>query len=107
MSDRIEKAFKELVDAVTIEATEQVERIRALAEPFINQVVAQATEVMTAAKSQVEEILKEAEKETEKEVSAPTPEQYVAIVALRGLGKSDAEIAETVGVSILTVKKAV
>lgn len=106
MSERIEKAFKELIDAVTVEATEQVERIRAIAEPFVNQVVTQATEVMTAAKSQVEEIIKEAKQEAPKEVAAPTPEQYAAIAALRGLGKTDEEIAQVVNISVLTVKMA-
>lgn len=126
MSERIEKAFKELVDAVNDEATSKVTEIKTIVEPIVTQAVAQVTAAVVASRFKFSDLFKdlkegvtpEAEK-ADPNVDAksndggafadplPTPAQNDAIRTLRTLGKTDEEIAFAVGVSVRTVKMAI
>lgn len=106
---KIEAAFRNLIDAIGEEATEHVEKIKTAFEPLVTQVVAQATAAAVAGRFKFEDFLKDVTDEAEAPVAdpLPTPAQNDAIKVLRTMGKTDEEIAEFVGVSILTVKMAV
>lgn len=113
MSERIEKAFKELVDAVNDEATSKVTEIKTIVEPIVTQAVAQVTAAVVASRFKFSDLFKDLKEgvtpEAEKPAEAdplPTPAQNDAIRTLRTLGKTDEEIAFAVGVSVRTVKMA-
>jgi microsomal dipeptidase-like Zn-dependent dipeptidase len=104
MSERIEKAFKELVDAVNDEATTKVTEIKTIVEPIVTQAVAQVTAALVAGRFKFDDLFKEKAAE---EVVPPTEDQNKLIKTLRDAGKSDEEIAKFLNLNILTVKMAV
>lgn len=108
MFEKTQKAANELGAAVTADATNAVAVAKAAVIPavsgFFNKIAAAANGV--AAGVEDGSLFKPTEKPATVADPLPTAEQNTAINSLRALGKSDEEIAKTVGVSVLTVKMA-
>lgn len=111
MFEKTQKAANELGAAVTADATNAVAVAKAAVIPavsgFFNKIATGAQSVAAGIEDgSLFETVKTsvAGKPATEADPLPTQEQNTAIRSLRALGKSDEEIAATVGVSVLTVK---
>lgn len=110
MFEKTQKAAADLAAVVTEEATAAGATIKASVIPSIGNFFGAIAASATKVKDGIEDgsLFKAAEKSSGFNPDPiPTPEQNKAILGLRALGKSDAEIALMVGVSVRTVKMAV
>lgn len=122
MFEKTQQAATQLSQAVTEETNEAVNTVKAMVVPAVAGFFASIAGAATKAKEGVEsgEFLQKAKDAVSRagvataddggpKVEAaplPTREQNDAIKTLRSIGKTDEEISEIVGVSVLTVKMA-
>jgi DNA-binding NarL/FixJ family response regulator len=108
MFEKTQEAANKLGAAVTEDATQALAVAKAVVIPAVSGFFSKIANAAQTVAEGVEDgsLFKPAAAPEPKADPLPTPEQNAAIASLRALGKTDEEIAQTVGVSVLTVKMA-
>ena len=106
MFKKTETALTNLATAVTEDVTEGVSQAKSTAVPFFAGALDQIAGAFLAAKAKLEG-KEPAKKPASQAAPLPNAAENNAILSLRALGKKDEEIAEALGISVLTVKMAV
>ena len=107
MSDKIQKAFENLIDTISEEAGEGLDRIKQVAKPIMGHISTIVAVTELASKiGGLENIFKSPTESATPTAPLPTPAQSDAINALKAVGKTEEEIATILNLNILTVKMA-